>query len=391
MAWEQFLAGLGAAWIWFLSIFVHWGWVSNNLVTDPAVFVGENEYQIVWETQQPSSAWVTVGGQVYSDSLAGNLVLNQKAHKVRVPMEALDAAGGYEINWQHILSGDVAFRYIKKGNHKAKKYDFRPPDFGDGAQIYFLSDTHSRLQPGAETARYWGDDLDLLILGGDIINDIWYPAERNFALKLAAEITHGTRPVLYTRGNHETRGTQAANDLDRFLGTPGAERWYFTTRIGPLWIAVFDGGEDKADGHEEYQGLAYFAEYRDRETRFFERVVANAATEFDADGVEYRLLVSHIPVGSAGVLPQVRARWVELANQMRIDLALSGHNHEVTYYTPGSYAALNYPLIIGSRPAHASDDGIFLAAAVELKDNGITGWFTDQSHAIQRTIPVRLP
>ena len=385
---QQIGSWFSIAWIWFLSIFMQWGWIPNNLAAGPAVFVGENEYQIVWETQQASSAWVTVNGKVYADSLAGNLVLDQKAHKVRVPMEALDAAGDYEINWQHIMKHDVGSLYMKKGNHKAAKYSFRPIDFSDGLQIYHLSDTHSNLQPGAKTAKYWGDKLDLLILNGDIIQDIYYPEGRNFALKLAAEITGGARPVLYARGNHETRGTQA-NSIERFLGTPGGDRWYFTTRIGPLWIAVFDAGEDKDDGHEEYQGLAYFEEYRARETRFFERVVANAATEFDAPGVEHRLLVSHIPLGRIGVNPEIQTRWVALANQMNIDLALSGHNHAVTYYPPGSYGALNYPLLIGSRPAHASADGVFLAAAVEIKDGGIKSWFTDQSHEVTREIVVR--
>ena len=387
--WQQILAGLNVAWIWFFSIFVHWGWVPNSLVVEPTVFAAENEYQIVWETQQTSSAWVTVNGQVYSDSLAGNLVLDQKAHKVRVPTEALDAAGDYEIHWQHVLVNDVAFRFIRKGNHKAKKYDFRPIDTSDGLQIYHLSDTHSRLQPGADTAKYWGDKLDLLILNGDIMNDMYYPAERSFALRLAFEITGGGRPVLYTRGNHETRGTQAGGGLDRWLGTPGADRWYFTTRIGPLWVAVFDGGEDKLDGHQEYQGLAYFAEYRERETRFFERVVANAATEFGAPGVEYRLLVSHIPVGRSSAFPDVHADWAALANQMNLDLALSGHNHAATYYPVGNYAPLNYPLIIGSRPAHASDDGIFIAAAVEFQGTGIKSWFTNQRHEVLREITVR--
>jgi len=391
--WQQIVAGLGVAWIWIVSLFVQWGLVPNNLVVEPTVFVGENEYQIVWETQQPSAAWVVVDGVTYADSLAGNLVLDKTAHKARVPMEALDAAGGYEINWQHAISSDTAFRYVRRGSVQSKSYNFRAPDFSDGVQIYNISDTHTNLQPGAETAKYWGDDLDLLVLNGDIINDMWFPEQRNFALRLAFEITAGERPVLYARGNHETRGTQAANDLDRYLGTPGADRWYFTTRLGPLWIAVFDAGEDKLDDHEEYQGLAYFAQYRDRQTRFFERVIANAATEFAADDVEYRLLVSHIPVGYSRPYNDVMARWAELANQMGIDLALSGHTHSVAYHPPGTYngagVTLNYPLIIGSRPAHADANGIFTAAAVELKDGGIQAWFTDQSHTVSRAMDVR--
>ena len=391
--WQQITAYLGVAWIWIMSLFVQWGLVPNNLTIEPTVFVGENEYQIVWETQQPSAAWVVVDGVTYADSVGGSLVLNKTAHKVRVPMEALDAAAGYEISWQHTLSSDTVLRYIRRGEVKAKSYSFRPVDFSDGVQVYFLSDTHTRLEPGAETAKYWGDNLDLLILGGDIINDMWFPEQRGFALQLAFEITKGERPVLYARGNHETRGVQADNELDRYLGTPGADRWYFTTRLGPLWIAVFDAGEDKLDDHPEYEGLAYYAQYRDRQTRFFERVAANAATEFAAEDVEYRLLVSHIPVGYSRPYNDVMARWAGLANQMDIDLALSGHTHTAVYHPPGTYGGagvtLNYPLLIGSRPAHAFDDGVFIAAAVELKDGGIQAWFTNQNHAILQTIDVR--
>jgi len=387
--WQSILAGLGAAWIWIMGIFMQMGLVPNNLVVEPTVFVGENEYQIVWETRQPSAAWVVVDGVTYADSLAGNLVLDKTAHKVRVPMEALDAAGGYEINWQHALR---SMNNVAKGSHKAKSYNFRAPDFSDGIQIYNLADTHSNLQPGAQTAKYWGDKLDLLILNGDIIQDPQIPAARNFALRLAFEITGGERPVLYTRGNHETRGAQA-NDLDRYLGTPSADRWYFTTRLGPLWIAVFDAGEDKLDDHVEYQGLAYYAEYREKQTRFFENVIANAAGEFAAEDVEYRLLVSHIPVGRSSAYGEVQAQWAELANQMDIDLALSGHNHSTVYHPPNTFNAvgvtLNYPLIIGSRPAHGNAEGIFTAAAVELKDGGIQAWFTNQHHSVLQTITVR--
>jgi len=193
--------------------------------------------------------------------------------------------------------------------------------------------------------------------------------------------------VLYTRGNHETRGTQA-NSIDRYLGAPGADRWYFTTRIGPVWIAVFDAGEDKLNSHEEYQGLAYFEEYRDRETAYFERVVANAATEYAAEGVELRLLVSHIPVGRAGGYPQVQARWVELSNRMDIDLALFGHNHAAAFHMTG-YNGLGMPVIIGSRPAHAAEDGVFIAAAVEWKNSGIKAWFTNQNHEVLREFVVK--
>jgi predicted MPP superfamily phosphohydrolase len=333
-----------------------------------------------------------VGGQIFTDNLAGRLVWDDTAHKVRVPMEALDAAKGYEINWRRILRRKSV---LKKGSRMARKYDFRPIDPSDGIQVFHIADTHSHLQPGADTAKYWGDELDLLVMNGDILHNPQTPTSRAFAMKLAFKITRGTRPVLYVRGNHEYRGVEA-NNLTRYLGTPSSERWYFTTRIGPLWIAVFDAGEMRHDDNDWHNGMADYEDYRKKETKYFEQVTANAAAEFDAPGVEYRLLVSHLPVGlnKEEWYPELQAHWARLAGQMKIDLALSGHHHIVEYYPTGEYISpagpLDYPLIIGSCPAHAARaKGVFTAAAVELKGNSVNAWFTNQKHEILREIAVR--
>ena len=237
--------------------------------------------------------------------------------------------------------------------------------------------------------------MDLLILNGDILHNPVLPSSRSFALKLAFEITRGERPVLYVRGNHEYRGLEA-NNLARCLGTPAADRWYFTTRIGPLWVAVFDAGEMRADEDDWHHGMADYADYRERETKYFERAAANSAAEYGAPGVEYRLLVSHIPVGldRPAWCPEVQAHWAGLAHRMNIDLALSGHHHKAIYYPAGEYITpgcpLSYPLIVGSRPAHVkSADGVFIATALELKNTGITAWFADQRHEITREFPIR--
>jgi len=387
---QGLFAILNSLWLFILSFFVQWGLMPNKLTVEPSVFVSENEYQIVWESKYPSSAWVTVGDEKYVDSVGGQLFFDQKIHKVSVPMDALDAAKSYEIHWQHVIKGPLI---QKQGKIMAKAYAFRPIDFSDGLQIYHISDTHSLMKLAGQGGKYWGDKLDLLILNGDIITDIEMNHLLPDAMRLAWNVTRGERPVLYARGNHETRGA-CANDLSRYVGAPGADRWYYTTRLGPLWIAVYDAGEDKEDSHEEYAGLAYFEKYREKETAFFDRVIANAAAEFDAPGVEYRLLVSHVPVGSDNRwYPEVMRAWQDQANQMKLDLALHGHWHRVQYFAPGQYRyldfeAANYPVIIGCKPAHDADsNGIFTGTAVEFKQNAIRGWFTNQRHEIVRELP----
>ena len=381
----RFFAFLQAGVVYVCSLI---GLVPNSLCTAPTVFVSENCYQIVWETSQPSTAWVDVGGVTYTDHLAGNIRWDQKTHKVEVPFEALDAAKGYEIHYRHMIA-KLAGYPVLQGKEFSKRYAFRPMDPGDGLQIYNISDNHSALSPADTVARYWGDKLDLLILNGDIANNIDSPSALNDVLELAFAVTGGGRPVLYARGNHETRGAYRL-EFDRWVGCPGPDRYYFTTRLGPLWIAVFDAGEDKLDGHVEYEGLADFDAYRAKETAYFENVAANAAKEFDAPGVEYRLLVSHIPVGEdKEAYRAAQEKWTALANQMKLDLAISGHWHSLNYYAPGSYNGQAYPLIIGARPIQSTSDGSYTATALEFKDGKITAWFTGIEHQAVREIAVK--
>ena len=147
---------------------------------------------------------------------------------------------------------------------------------------------------------------------------------------------------------------------------------------------MFDAGEDNADSGDGYYGMIDFAAYREKQTAFFENVVARAAEEFDAPGVEYRLLVSHMPVGDTReAYQQVHQAWKALANQMKLDLALHGHTHQAEYYPAGEYNGQNYPIIIGSRPGAQ-----FIGTAVEFAGGKITAWFTGINHQITREINI---
>ena len=375
---DKLIAIVQVFFVMVTSLLSGWGLLPNPMTVRPTVFVAEDEYQIVWETRRPSAAWVAVGDAIFTDNEAGNLNWNQKVHKVSVPMEALDNAGGYEAHWQHTMR---AHWDVRKGSELSGAYEFRPIDFSDGLQVYNISDTHSALLPGAKTAGYWGEALDLLILNGDILNDIQNEGELSFALKLAWEITKGERPVLYLRGNHETRGA-FANDLHRYVGTPSADRWYYTTRIGPLWIAVYDVGEDKADDHVEYNGLADFAQYRQRQRAFYDSVLANADAEFNATGVEYRLLVCHMPFGAGGrPFADDLEYYLGQSNGMGLDAALFGHTHRLAYFPPGEHTqgdtAADYPVIVGSSPG-----ANFTGTALEIKDGAMRHWFTDPDFTV---------
>lgn len=360
---------------------------------DPAVYVVEDNYQIIWHTETPSVGSVEVGGKLYEDIASGGLRCLEKVHKITLPMAELDAAGQYKITSQKVVREPYKVTYGKK---LEKTYSFRPMDFSDGIQIYNISDNHSSLHPAAETASYWGDKLDLLILNGDIANDLMTEDDLLNLLELAAEVTKGSRPVLYARGNHETRGAYN-EDVYKYVGSPSEGKFYFTARLGPLWLMVLDFAEDKADDHKEYYGLARYDGYREVQTKFIKSVIDNKEKEYEAPGVEYKLLVSHIRVNNKNNWhTETHKLWSEYANEIEPDLHLSGHSHRISYlppageseYKPGDYYgdsgyAHNYTVVMGSKPPwERDDDESYIATAVEFKDGKTDLWFTDNNKNI---------
>ena len=89
----------------------------------------------------------------------------------------------------------------------------------------------------------------------------------------AALFAAGT-PILFTRGNHETRGVFADSLGDYFPGRDG--RFYGIYRYGDVCILLLDCGEDKPDDHAEYNGLADYDAYRAEECAWLKKAVRSA-------------------------------------------------------------------------------------------------------------------
>ncbi|MBO5269618.1 MAG: serine/threonine protein phosphatase, partial [Clostridia bacterium] len=68
--------------------------------------------------------------------------------------------------------------------------------------------------------------------------------------RIAAGVTKGRIPVVFARGNHDTRGKYAERLANHTPTDNG--RSYYSVRLGKLWMLVLDCGEDKNDDHAEY-------------------------------------------------------------------------------------------------------------------------------------------
>ena len=303
----------------------------------PVVYAVEDTYQIVWTTTIPATGSVKVGYTTYYDLYSGSIDSETKVHKVVVPMSVLDLEKEYEI---------TSTNYIYRGPYSglagrtvSKTFDFRPVDLTDGLQFYTISDTHEYAYAASHTGLYFGNDLDFLVLDGDISSFLDEISDIGIINKIAYNITKGERPVVYARGNHETKGL-VANELYKYVGSKN-QQFYYTFNLSGVFGIVLDLGEDHPDDWWEYYGTAHFTEYRQEQTNFINEVLTSEA--FLDDDVIFRLGVCHMPITNIYndssaydednlFLDEIKTEWTSLLNLMSLDLMVSGHRHQLLQF-----------------------------------------------------------
>ncbi len=334
---------------------------SSVLRFDPAVFAVAKDYQIIFLTETKGLGWVEIDGERFSDE-EGGLLRYGVVHKMMVPGEKLNEAGKYTVVFVEYADKKP---YFPEGVEKVRKeYAFYPVT-GDSFRMFQFADTHAQVDTPLELYRQVGD-CDLVVLNGDI-NEHSYTIE-NFdtSFALLSGSAHGERPVIYSRGNHDTRG-YAAQDLLDYVPTVtrnGRRETFYTFRQGSLWGVVLDCGEDKRDNHVEYGGTVLFEEFRRRETAFLESLIENREEEYDAPGVRYRIAICHIPFvhhfgAPFDIEDETYNRWTALLNEMGIDLLWSGHTHQAYHLPPkeGTYRDAKFVTFVSNIPSTKREDG----------------------------------
>lgn len=296
------------------------------------VYAVEDDYQIVFSTSDSAIAWVEVGGECYYDLYAGSMKSADKVHKIEVPQEALDAAGGYTVCAKQMIYRGPFGGYT--GETISQDYDFRPVDTGDGLNYFSLSDVHEAVDAAVSAAaNQHTENLDFIVLLGDLVSMVETEADAQMANELAHGITKGEIPVIYARGNHEIKG-EYSEVLYKYVGAKDQSYAYTVTLSGEVFAVVLDLGEDHEDDWWEYYGTAQFDIYRREQTRMLEDILADGGYE----SYRYRLGICHIPVvyvDKNGYFEEFRKDWTTLLNEMDVDMCLSGHKHVLWPFIPG--------------------------------------------------------
>ncbi|MDX2455298.1 metallophosphoesterase, partial [Desulfosarcina sp.] len=190
---------------------------------------------------------------------------------------------------------------------------------------------------------------DLLIWNGDACNFFdAKDAPEQILLNPAQDVKlawAATRPVLFSNGNHDVRGSRAREVEKSFASCPeSAELPYNQAlRFGPLALITLDTGEDKPDCHPVFAGTAAYEPYREKQSAWLEGVLHQARIK-DAP---FKVATTHIPLRGLngqndGTTPKGYARysgfsaklWLPQLQAAGCDAVLSGHTHSVRHDAP---------------------------------------------------------
>ena len=336
----------------------------NRISAPPVVMLaGGGEYAVVWASSRRSTGTLVVAAndreQQFHDTATGMLRHNDKLHVVRVAREILDNCDYYRVQSRAMIH-NTGYIALRGGRTESRRYSFKGYRGQADIHALFCTDIHGEQKQALANARALRENAgagpDLIILGGDIPSDGLH-SRRSFTkgvLGLAAKLGGSERPVLYARGNHETRGQWAA-ELARYTGS-----LYFTADYGPIAFVVLDSGEDKPDDHPEYSGLADFTAYRARQLAWLSGLARSNA--------KYRAAVCH--------MHEPEHEWYAQLRRIGVTHLFVGHDHNnaswrhagICHFEDGGPATASWLTFRGGEIAAASAlDGKLHIKHLQLK------------------------
>ena len=219
------------------------------------------------------------------------------------------------------------------------------------------------------------DDYEFSLLMGDCFGD---PTAANGAHEVFRTwqaylrwLDGGNKPIVFVRGNHETRGNFSPQ-LAHLFDLPNLDaaqkqddqQWQFTLRAGPVWFLAMDTGEDEdmlADPRCAYKRPKFWQTYRQREAEWLEKL----RTTQPGNDVVWRIFASHIPLynDNQDYSPNGRQSWEPILQHFDLDLMLVGHDHGWKLLPKKTGGQPPWPVLIGGGPA--LDQGTVILVSAE--------------------------
>ena len=260
---------------------------STALTTKPVVFEAGNYYNVVWQTTAgiPCAGYVELSGEKkeWKDSHGGKL-RTETTHSVRIPKEKL-AGKTYTISSRVVTNYNAYGTYNKndptsygpfvKGT--AVKFAALPGDKSSKFTVIAVANKTGGRADAKKLKDIYKGTANMLVLLGDMTTDL--NKEANFGksiIEYANEVTGGAYPVMYLRGEGETKGEFAAN-VNRFIRPFTTElvtnRMYQSFVHGSNYSFIgLDTATTKADSDASYNGFAGFDKYRKEQVAWLDNM-----------------------------------------------------------------------------------------------------------------------
>ncbi len=321
---------------------------------------------VVWTTDKPALSWVELAPDgkdsfyakeqdKYFDTVSGRKRANQTLHRVRLKKLEPGTSYRYRIFSQEVTewtSGDwVTYGRVASSNvYSQEPYSFRTfTKEKKDISFLILNDIHSRSDDMKELCKDVDfSALDFVVLNGDMTTfveneEMIFDGYMDAAVELFAKET----PLIYTRGNHETRGTYS-DELIKYFPSQ-THQFYQLAETGGVSFLILDSGEDKPDSDIEYGGIAAFDEYREEQAEWIDEVVSTDAFK----QANARVAFMHIPPSTGtwhGTL-HLEKVFMPILNRSNIDVMFSGHTHRYIYMPPS--AKNTFPIVVNDHQSYA--------------------------------------
>ncbi len=326
---------------------------------------GDEMYTVIWSTSLPGTGYLTYtyeGEEYVVEDLQNSAVrTTDLIHSVRVPKAHLDN-NTYTYSSQHIGTRR-AYVAVKGRTVTSDPVEFKGYDGQEEIRALVLSDIHENPYAAEDAVKNFDAAPDLLVLNGDLVSYMTSVLKFKQILSYAHRFSDGRIPVIYTRGNHENRGTYGPVAVDVFKTSTRGQ--YFTCRYGPIHFLCLDTGEDKADSDWTYSGLVDSTTYIAGETEWLKTLTP----EEDAP---YRVCVAHMP----NLDNRYGFNWIPILTDLKIDLFVGAHKHRVNFEYRKN-AAPFYQMLDGGK---TNDDG-FIATMLTFGEGSIrAACYDDQNN-----------
>ena len=217
------------------------------------------------------------------------------------------------------------------------------------------------------------EDYEFSVLLGDCLEAHPNDAELFRAWRAYLELLNaGEKPVVFVRGNHDTRNSFASRlaylfDLPNLnVAQPwGEDQWQFTLRAGPVWFLAMDTGEDEdgvnTDPRTAYKQPELWRASRRRQAVWLKDLVA---TKPGADA-PWHIFLSHIPLynNNPWDSPSSRDLWEPVLRDANLDLMLAAHDHQWKLLQKNPGGRPPWPVLIGGGPS--LNEGTVMVAAAD--------------------------